>query len=396
MSSAVREREPLSSGRLEHEARRRPRICFIGLNNLAVLAPEHDRSGVAGEPLQQTLLATAIARRGYDVSMVVADHGQPDGATWDQVTTYKAFSQHAGLPILRFVHPRWTGLWSAMKRAEADVYYASCAGTLPGQVAMFCARHGKRFVFRVASDSDCMRGSLLTKNWYWRDKWMYQRALRHADSILVQSARQQELLLRNFGAHSSIAPLLVDAGRSDIGFQDRDVDALWVANLRAVKRPDVLLDVAEQSPGLRFHMVGGPLRTARELFQTSQSRAADLGVHFHGALAYRETNALYGRARALVNTSDLEGFPNTYMQAWASGTPVIAFFDPDGIIAREGLGAAVTTREQMVEAVQRLARDESAWHSTHARCLAFSQKHFDEPAALRPYLRSFDPAAPTH
>lgn len=396
MSSAVREREPVSAARLEPGARRRPSICFVGLNNLAMLAPEHDRSGIAGEPLQQTLLATAIARRGYDVSMVVADHGQPDGATWERVTTYKAFSQKAGLPILRFVHPRWTGLWSALKRADADVYYASCAGALPGQVAMFCARHGKRFVFRVASDSDCMRGSLLTKNWYWRDKWMYRQALRRADSILVQSARQQELLLRNFGAHSSIAPLLVDAGHSDIGFQDRDIDALWVANVRAVKRPDVLLDVAEQSPGLRFHMVGGPLPVALELFRTSQSRASDLGVHFHGALGYRETNALYGRARVFVNTSDLEGFPNTYVQAWASGTPVIAFFDPDGIIAREGLGAAVTTREQMVEAVQGLARDEAAWRATHARCLAFIQRHFDEPAALRPYLHSFDPAAATH
>jgi glycosyltransferase involved in cell wall biosynthesis len=394
MSSAVRERESSFPAGLEHEAVRPPSICFVGLNNLAVLAPEHDPSGVAGEPLQQTLLATAIARRGYSVSMVVADHGQPDGATWERVTTYKAYSQKAGLPILRFVHPRWTRLWSAMKRADADVYYASCAGALAGQIAMFCARHARRFVFRIASDSDCMRSSLLTKHWYWRDWWMYQQALRRADSILVQSARQQELLLGNFGAHSSIAPLLVDAGRSDLGFQDRDIDALWVANLRAVKRPDVLLDVAERSPGLRFHMVGGPLRVALELFQTSKSRAARLGVHFHGALEYRETNALYGRARVFVNTSDLEGFPNTYAQAWASGTPVVAFFDPDGIIARHGLGATVTTREQMVEAVQRLARDESAWRAAHARCLAFSQQHFAEAAALRPYLRSFDPAAP--
>lgn len=394
MSSAVRERESSFPAGLEHEAVRRPSICFVGLNNLAVLAPEHDRTGIAGEPLQQTLLATALARRGYDVSMVVADHGQPDGAIWEGVTTHKAFSQKAGLPIVRFVHPRWTGLWSALKRADADVYYASCAGTVPAQIALFCARRGRRFVFRVASDSDCMRASQLTRDWNWRDRWMYQQALRRADSILVQSARQQELLLRNFGAHSSIAPLLVDAGRSDIGFQDRDIDALWVANLRVVKRPDVLLDVAELSPGLRFHMVGGPLQVALELFRTSQSRAAELGVHFHNALAYRETNALYGRARVFVNTSDLEGFPNTYVQAWASGTPVVAFFDPDGIIAREGLGAAVTTREQMVEAVRRLARDESAWRAAHARCLAFSKQHFAEPAALRPYLRTLDPAAP--
>ena len=46
---------------------------------------------------------------------------------------------------------------------------------------------------------------------------------------------------------------------------------------------------------------------------------------FHGAVPYRDAGALYSRARVLVNTSDVEGFPNTYLQAWASGTPVVAF-----------------------------------------------------------------------
>ena len=393
MSAAFRELES-ASARRGGEASRRPRICFVGLNNLAVLAPEYDRSGVAGEPLQQTLLATAVARRGYDVRMVVADHGQPDGATWEHVRTYKAFAKKAGLPIVRFIHPRWTGLWAAMKRADADVYYASCAGGLAGQIALFCSRYRKRFVFRVASDADCMPSSLLIKRWYWRDHWLYRQALRQADSILVQSTRQRDLLLQNFAARSTVAPLIIDAGRSDIAFHDRDIDALWIGNLRPVKRPDVLLEVAERSPGLSFHMVGGPLRDAAQLFEDSRDRAASLGVHFHGAVVYREATAMYGRARVFVNTSDVEGFPNTYLQAWASGTPVVAFFDPDGIIAREGLGVTVASRDQMIEAVQRLARDESAWRAAHARCLTFIERHYGEAAVLEPYLQSFAPAAP--
>src|SRR5688572_26278189 len=142
-------------------ATRRTRICFVGLNNLAVLAPEYDRSGPAGEPVQHTLLAKSLARRGYDVSMVTCDFGQPDGTVWDGVKTFKAYALEAGLPVLRFVHPRWTGLWSALGRANADVYYSSCAGGLAGQVALFCAWHGKRYVFRLASDSDCLPDALI-------------------------------------------------------------------------------------------------------------------------------------------------------------------------------------------------------------------------------------------
>ncbi|HKR39964.1 MAG TPA: glycosyltransferase family 4 protein, partial [Paraburkholderia sp.] len=178
--------EPGPDGAADAPARRL-RICFVGLPNLAVLAPQFDPSGASGEPVQQTLLAKALARRGYEVSMVTADRGQPDGASWHGVTTFKAFAPQAGLPVLRFVHPRWTGLWSALSRADADVYYSSCAGGLAGQVAMFCAWRRKRYVFRVASDSDCLPDALIIKRWYWRDKRLYEYALKQADGVLAQS-----------------------------------------------------------------------------------------------------------------------------------------------------------------------------------------------------------------
>jgi glycosyltransferase involved in cell wall biosynthesis len=368
---------------------RRPSICFVGIPNLSVLAPDYDRRGAAGEPVQHTLLAMALARRGYKISMVVADHGQPDGATWDDITTYKAFRPTAGLPVLRYLHPRWTGLWSALKRADADVYYASCAGGQAGQIAMFCARQRRRFVFRAASDADCKPNELIINHWYWRDKLLYEYALRHADAVLVQSERQQQLMRENFAVRSEIAALMISSARSDLPFRARDIGALWVSNLRQVKRPDVLLDVAARLADVTFHMVGGPMAEALPLFAAMKTRAASLGVAFHGAVAFRDAAALYGRARLFVNTSDVEGFPNTYLQAWASGTPVVALFDPDGVIAREGLGIAVRTPDEMVEAIRYLSYDEPAWSAMRARCLAFIESRYSEALVLQPYLRAF-------
>ncbi len=369
----------------------RPSICFVGFSNLAVLAPEVDPSSASGEPLQHTLLATALARRGHRVSMVVLDHGQLDGAVWDGVQVFKAYALGAGLPVLRFVHPRWTGLVSALSRADADVYYSSCAGGLIGQIGMFCASRGKRFVFRTASDADCQPDALISMGrWYRRDKWLYERGLRRASGVLVQSVRQQELMRRNFRIDSSIAGLVVEPGSSEREFGERDIDALWVSNMRSVKRPDVLLSVADQLPHVSFHMVGGTVPGGQQFFETVKAQAADRGnVTFHGAVAYRDTGALYSRARVLVNTSDIEGFPNTYLQAWSSGTPVVAFFDPDGVIAREGLGVTVRTPDEMREAVRRLTSDESEWQAARRRCLAFIERHYSEDAVLQPYLDAF-------
>jgi glycosyltransferase involved in cell wall biosynthesis len=392
MSSVLRAPEPaFDSPAAPRREAVRPSICFVGLSNLAVLAPQVDPSGAAGEPVQHTLLATALARRGHRVSMVVIDRGQPDGAIWDGVQTFKAYARGAGLPLLRFLHPRWTGLNAALSRADADVYYASCAGGLVGLIAMFCARHGKRFVFRAASDADCMPDALISLGrWQWRDKWLYEHGLRRTTGVLVQTRHQQELMRRNYGVDSTIAGLVVPPGDGTREFGERDIDALWVSNMRPVKRPDVLLNVAEQLPNVSFHMVGGTVNGAQEFFATVKAQASGRNnVTFHGAVAYREANALYGRARVLVNTSDVEGFPNTYLQAWANGTPVVAFFDPDGVIAREGLGAAVRSPEEMSAAVQRLTSDESEWKAARARCLSFIERHYSEDVVLQPYLRTF-------
>jgi glycosyltransferase involved in cell wall biosynthesis len=394
MSSPLRAADPpFASPAAEPREAVPPSICFVGLSNLAVLAPQIDSSGAAGEPVQHTLLATALARRGHRVSMVVADHGQLDGAIWDGVQTFKAFARGAGLPVLRFVHPRWTGLNAALSRADADVYYTSCAGGVVGQLAMFCARHGKRLVFRAASDADCMPDALISLGrWHWRDKWLYEHGLRRAAAVLVQTSRQQDLMLRNYGVDSSVAGLAIQPGRSERAFGDRDIDALWVSNLRPVKRPDVLLEVADSLPQLAFHMVGGTVPGVVPFFETIKTQATSRSnVTFHGAVPFSDTAAFYSRARVLVNTSDVEGFPNTYLQAWASGTPVVAFFDPDRVIAREGLGVTARNVDQMREAVQLLTSDEGAWRAVRARCLAYIERHYSDDVVLQPYLRAFAP-----
>jgi hypothetical protein len=145
-----------------------PSICFVGPGNLPALAREYGHHGVGGMEVQQTLLARALARRGFDVSMVTADFGQPDGASWEGVVTWRAYGRNAGLPVIRFIHPRWTSMWAALKRADADIYYVSGAGMLLGLVTMFARRYDRKVIFRVASTTDCSPRTLRIP--LWRDK----------------------------------------------------------------------------------------------------------------------------------------------------------------------------------------------------------------------------------
>lgn len=367
------------------------KICFLGLENLPVLANEYNKHGIGGEQVQQTLLARALSQRNYQVTMVTADYGQPDGASWQGVQVFKAYRPGAGIPVIRFLHPRWTGLWSALGRADADVYYTSCAGMQVGLTAMFCRANGKGLIFRLAHDTDADPARLLIR--YTHGKILYEYGLRRADAVLSQHGRQRHMLAHNYGVESQVADMMVDPPGRELPLAERDVSGLWVNNLRDFKRPDLALELARRLPQRHLHMVGGPQLGFTEMFEIIQQEAAALpNLTFHGRVPYHDVGDFYDRARVFVNTSDSEGFPNSYLQSWRRGVPVVAFFDPDGLIARDGLGYAVGSMEDMAQAVEKLLTDDAEWHACSDRCRRYMERHHGEDVVLKPYIEAIEHA----
>ncbi|MEJ0038409.1 MAG: glycosyltransferase family 4 protein [Gammaproteobacteria bacterium] len=362
-----------------------PSVCLVGLMNLPVLAREYAQHGIGGMQVQQTLLARQLVKHGADVSMVVADLGQPDGASWDGITTWRAFRPTAGIPVFRYIHPRWTGIWSALKRADADIYYVSGAGMLLGLVAMFARRYGRKVVYRLASTSDCHPDTICVK--YWRDRQLYGYGLRSADLVLSQTAEQQRLMLKNYQRKSLVVPSLIDPAGRCRSFSERSTDVLWVGALRPLKRPKLLLDLARRLPHLTFEIAGGPSPDAPSLFNEVKREAQALpNVRFLGQVPYHDVGSLFERARLLVGTSEIEGVPNTYLQAWGHGTPVVAYIDPEHLIAENGLGRAVHSADEMAEAVSQLLGEPDSWAGASTRCREFAATRADENTRVQLYV----------
>ncbi|MBK1706375.1 glycosyltransferase family 4 protein [Halochromatium glycolicum] len=332
------------------------KICFVGLDNYPVLARARAAGYIGGESVQQTLLARGFAELGWDVATVVKDHGQPDGEVIDGIRVLTAFRPGGGVPGLRFVHPRMTGILGALRRADADVYYQSCAGVATGYTAWHAQRTGGRFVFRVAHDTDCRPGEELIP--YARDRAIYRWGLRRANLISAQSERQVADLQVHYGLESMIFPMLVQLPEPAELEQPRDIDVLWVNNLRDFKRPERMLELARRVPSVNFTMIGGPCADHEALFERVRAGAESLpNLDFLGFVPYHEVNPYYARAKLFVNTSDSEGFPNSFLQAWVRETPVISFFDPDGLIAQAGLGAVPANLDEMIACVADLLGD---------------------------------------
>jgi hypothetical protein len=154
------------------------------------------------------------------------------------------------------------------------------------------------------------------------------------------------------------------------------ISAIWKffgsATCMTSSDPRLAIELARRMPSRRIHMVGGPQPGYSDLYSKIESAAKSLpNLTFCGRVPYHDVGDLYDRAKIFVNTSDTEGFPNSFLQSWRRGVPVISFFDPDGLIKCEGLGASPQSIDEMAYVADHLIANETEWRKASERCREF-------------------------
>jgi glycosyltransferase involved in cell wall biosynthesis len=363
------------------------RICFVAHNAYGALAGL-DTGHIGGIERQQALMAHWLADHGHHVSMITWDEGHGD-CTAGKVQVFAFCRREAGLPGLRFFHPRWSGLVRAMKRANADIYYYNCGDLGLGQISWWACHHDRKTVYSVASDPDCDPKLPTLKPW--RERILYRYGLRHADQIIVQTLRQQAMLQAGFEIAAEIIPMPC-TGFDDskpVESYDGPPRVLWVGRFSHEKRLEWLLDTAEALPQYIFD-IAGAANARTEYAKGLQKRAESIpNVILHGRLLHHELGALYRRARLLCCTSIFEGFPNTFLEAWSMGLPIVSTFDPDQIIAGMSLGKTVCSVNEIRKGVTALLENSIAWQEASVAAQTYFNTHHTLDAVMPRFVQLF-------
>lgn len=276
-------------------------------------------------------------------------------------------------------------LYRTLARERPDIILQYVGSAHLGIAALYAQYHRCKLIWRVTNNPSVEPE---TASWWQPHRWLERLFLsfgvRNATLVLAQTQYQRARVTEAFPRTpvqvlANFHPTPPDCGRNGAVVKQ----VAWVANLKPLKNPGAFVRLARRFAhrlDVRFVMAGNatdePNWTKRQLAEI----AATSNLEYRGALSQRDVNALLEHTDLLVNTSDHEGFSNTFIQAWMRRVPVVSLrVDPDQLLSRGGLGAVTTGDEEtLYERVAELLADPDRCAAIGARARRYALEHYAE------------------
>lgn len=348
--------------------------------HVCIVAENHASVRMAGAEYQTLLLTDELARRP-DVRVTYVARRVPTGDA-TKAYPYELINCGNDAGIRRravfFDAPETTRI---LERIKPDVVYQQCLQSYTAVCARYAEKAGIPFFFHIAHDFDMSYRAAavrLSPNTPFdlleiaAGHW----GLRHASHVIAQTPFQARLLRQNFARDpAAIIRNFQPLPDSLPEKQDSPMRVFWVANLKDWKRPGLFVDLAESFTGrddIEFIMAGRPPTERRHAPLLARIPRVKNFTYLR-ELPIEKVNQIMLGAHMHVNTSTHEGFPNTFLQAWARGAVVATMnVDPDdGGMEKLGIGyCAKESLPRLHDFVDLMARD-------HAKRARLAQKAFE-------------------
>jgi len=328
------------------------KICFVSLGSYPLLTSNEHLKYVGGAELKQVIIGRELAKQGYNISFITYDENS-EKKIIDEITIIKSFSLSKDTSILK----KTLILWKSLKKANADIYFK---GSGPeGIIPFFCILHGKKYVKWLTSDRNVQlkqvhsRNTILTKITSYFD-------IKFAHTIIAQNKFQKESIEKKFKKKCILIHNPTNIPNNNFENKKNKNIVLWVGTIRTIKQPELFLEIAKILPDYKFKMIGGKSDSEPDLYDKIQGKTKGItNLEFLGFIPHHNIQKYYDEAAILINTSLIEGFPNTFLEAWINYTPVISLnVDPDEVIRNEKLGLHSKTFEQIILDIKNLLHND--------------------------------------
>jgi glycosyltransferase involved in cell wall biosynthesis len=380
------------------------RVCLFVRHMLPVI--EGRRDGFGGAEIEMYNASVALARQpGVSVTVVTLGEERQRQEPFEHrgvrvvpVPYERINAEGRGRVGRAWMRVRYgLRLLRHLMAAPADAYVTKLASYEMPFIYLAAWLRRRPLVYRFASDLELSRDSLTNRIFAGQTFWagMFIRTLGWCAARMAQTEVQAREIKRNYGldavvignAHEMPARVAPAAERTTV---------LWVGRCHPWKRADLFLDLAALLPHRHFVMIAPALKDHAELFESVSRRAASLdNVEFSTGVAPAEMPAYYNRARVMVMTSEVEGFPNVLIEALKSGTPTVSLhLNPDNVLldaSQAGIQAAPGFflpgfGESFPALVERFFTDDCLWEDCSRRAREIALRRFSADTVAAQYV----------
>lgn len=325
-------------------------ICWnTGIDDILI-----NSGKVAGIPLQMSIWVRMFMAHNWEVYCITnrVDERTINGISFFGIQT----SAIMGKMHLSFLHEliQYIRIF-AKYRPDISVERGATHKLLV--LSVLCRLFNCKFIFFGASDNDFIPGKEYVAKRYF-DMIRYHIGLRSMHFFVTQNSSQQKLLKNNYGKNSLIIPNISILKINDC--TRKSYDAIWVSNMWPIKRAELFLQLASENQEKKFAIVGGAIDN--QYYHSIEEKSKSIAnITFCGPKSFDEVTRLMSESKLLVCTSEFEGFPNTFLQAWSQKVPILSTVNPNNVFDCYHVGYYVEAFEDLNKRFQQLIYDERSY-----------------------------------
>lgn len=243
-----------------------------------------------------------------------------------------------------------------------------------------------KIVLHIASDLDVQKSKITSLRNI--EANYCKNYIKHANIILCQNAFQRDILVNLHKIKvNDIVKNIIKVNENFSNKNDTEIVVIWVGNLKDVKRPQLFFELAKRNVNNKkiiFKMIG------RVPHKYTEMAKGISNIIFFGELKHEEVLSQFQTAHILVNTSLNEGFPNTFLEAWANSVCVLSLkIDPNDYIKNHGLGIVCEDNiEKLSIIMDYLISDKDKLNNIRDKARKFIEKNYlnDQYNIMEQYL----------
>ncbi len=358
------------------------RLLFFDTEIPDLLADNGRSTG--GACVRQYALAQGLAHLGQDVGILTwkgaRDYVNKD-LDFELVETYDPVVRIRGLRYFIYLQ----SFYRNIRSFQPDFLFVKTCTIHNGLLAICAQLLNIPLIYLVTNDKDA--DDRYKEGADYKTQLAYRYALKKSKMIVCQNRYQHDRFKEMFPEkHLMIMhnPYLEQGPLPDALPKTQRSYISWIGVFSKQKNLPTLLKVIRALPDQDFK-IAGSFNTGLMDGQTSVDKALDNtlsqiescnNAELVGYVRRVDIGDFLAKSTLLLNTSHYEGFSNTFLEAFAVGTPIVTTrnVDPDHIIERNQLGGVAETFDQLPHAIKAI-ENHPDYHKISRDCQQYLQTH---------------------